>query len=185
MNFIKSLYTIFQKKDIDKKTESEKEIKREKIERCISISKNENAFLSFLKDKNYFFYTQNSEEKCFIMYGQKGNSYIAMGDPIGEKIFFKNCIEEFKKFCKKNKKKCIFYEIDHENIGDYIKNEMIISKIGERGKIYLKDFTLEGSEMRKMRYVYTHLKKEGYIFKIVKKQDLDNILEELESISKE
>ena len=119
------------------------------------------------------------------MYGIKGNSYIAMGDPIGREDLFEKAIEEFIKFCKKDRKKCIFYEVDHENIGAYIKNNMIISKIGERGKVVLKNFTLDGSDMRKLRHLYSHLKKDNYNFKIIPKEKLDTVLVELESISQE
>ncbi|MGL5638808.1 MAG: phosphatidylglycerol lysyltransferase domain-containing protein [Cetobacterium sp.] len=157
----------------------------QKIQYCLSVSKNENGFLALLNDKKFFFYPENSENCCFIMYGEKGNSYIAMGDPIGYEEFFEKAIKEFKEFCKKREKKCIFYEVDHSYIGNYLKNNMIISKIGERGKIILKNFSLEGSDMRKLRYSYNHLAKDNYIFKVITKHNNSHVLETLSNISKE
>ncbi|MGL4253423.1 MAG: phosphatidylglycerol lysyltransferase domain-containing protein [Fusobacteriaceae bacterium] len=187
MNLIKKIFKLMDG-ETDDRDRGELEYRRtlmEKVRNCLSISKNENGFLAFLEDKSFFFYPAGSEERCFIMYGQTGGSYIAMGDPVGDTYYFEKCIEEFKSFCKKERKKCIFYEVDHENIGDYIKNSMTVSKIGERGKILLRDFTLEGSEMRKLRYLYKHLEKVGYNFKIIKKENLDIFMEELKSVSNE
>ncbi|MGL4977681.1 MAG: phosphatidylglycerol lysyltransferase domain-containing protein [Cetobacterium sp.] len=161
------------------------ERKSEMILKCIDLSSNENAFLAFLEDKKYFFYPNEINPECFIMYGVKSSSYIAMGDPIGDEKSFQKCIQSFQNFCKSEKKKCIFYEVDHKNIGDYIKNNMIVSKVGERGKIDLDKFTLSGSNMSKLRYTYTHCKKNNYIFKIIKKEDSDSILNELEEVSNE
>ncbi|MGL5189451.1 MAG: phosphatidylglycerol lysyltransferase domain-containing protein, partial [Cetobacterium sp.] len=70
----------------------------QKIQYCLSVSKNENGFLALLNDKKFFFYPENSENCCFIMYGEKGSSYIAMGDPIGYEEFFEKAIKEFKEF---------------------------------------------------------------------------------------
>ncbi|MGL5357101.1 MAG: phosphatidylglycerol lysyltransferase domain-containing protein [Cetobacterium sp.] len=81
----------------------------QKIQHCLFVSKNESGFLALLNDKKFFFYPENSKNCCFIMYGEKGNSYIAMGDPIGYEEFFEQAVKEFKKFCKNKEKKCIFY----------------------------------------------------------------------------
>lgn len=175
----------FSNKNSNKNEYNLSETEVQKIQYCLSVSKNENGFLALLNDKKFFFYPEDSENCCFIMYGEKGTSYIAMGDPIGYEEFFEKAIHEFKNFCKKNEKKCIFYEVDHPYIGNYLKNNMIISKIGERGKIMLNDFTLEGSDMRKLRYSYTHLKKDNYTFKVISKNNNSSIIQTLSDISKE
>lgn len=129
--------------------------------------------LGFLKDK-YIFYSE--KEDLLIQYEIKDDLIIVLGDPIGDMDNLDKGFVEFIKFADKYGYKTCFYEVGENFLPFYHDYGYHIFKLGETGIVKLDDFDLEGSKARDFRNILKRFAKDGYEFKIVKGQDLDDSL---------
>jgi len=136
--------------------------------------------LSLLGDKMFIF---SSNKKAFIMFGVQGRSWISMGDPVGDPDSVNELIWRFKERCDEYDGIPIFYEIKQSYLDHYIEAGLVFLKIGEEGKVKLSEFSTAGKENQGIRYSMNKLSKEGYNFEIIKKEQFENIFDELENIS--
>lgn len=155
---------------------------KEKVNECIETSSDTTGYLAYLQDKEILF---EPDEESFIMFAKSGNSFVAMGDPIGKKESFGDAIWTFYNYCKKNHMQTVFYEISKENLNYYLDIGLSFLKIGECAKVDLQSFTLEGSEAKKLRYTYNKFTKEGFEFEVIPKEKVPDIIEDLKNISDE
>ena len=140
------------------------------------------GFLALLGDKTLLF---SDSRKTFIMYGIKGRSWIAMGDPIGEEREVPELIWKFTDLAEHFDGWPVFYEVGSENLSWYIDNGLTVLKIGEEGRVNLAEFALTGSKHKSLRYIKNRLSKEGYQFEIVPPTEVAHVLPELKTISDE
>lgn len=163
-----------------------KEIKskeaEEKIKKCLLSAEDPEGNLVFLQDKNVVF---DDDEESFVMYGKSGKSYVAMGDPVGNKEKAAESIWKFYELCRKNSKQAIFYEISKNYLNYYLDVELHFLKIGEEGIIDLKEFTLNIPQRRGIRYTNNKLGKEGIEFEVIPKEKVVEYLPRLKEISDE
>lgn len=152
------------------------------LQTCIKLSNKTDAYLSLLGDKEIIF---DDSKNSFIMFGKSGHSFIAMGDPIGDKKTFGSCIWKFYNHCKENKKETVFYEIGKEYLNYYLDVGLSFLKIGEFAQVHLDTFTLEGNDAKPLRHATNRVEKEGYSFEVIPVEKVPEILDELESISNE
>ena len=138
------------------------------------------GYLALLGDKALLF---SPTEKSFLMYGVKGRSWIAMGDPVGEEQETEELIWEFKNLAERYGGWPVFYEVGHENLYRYIDLGMTVLKIGEDGRVNLAEFTLEGSRHKGLRYIHSRLAREGCRFEIVPPAEVSSIMPDLRAIS--
>lgn len=150
---------------------------QEEIKEIVKFSKFSNSNLAFLDDKYIYF---NEEKTNFIMYGKNHNRIISMGDPVGNEENLKDIIWDFYNITKRSGYNIVFYEINKENLNYYLDVGLKIFKIGEEAIVDLRNFTLEGSSQRKLRYIYNKGIKMGITFEIVK---FENVKDELKEIS--
>lgn len=152
----------------------------EDLRHCISLSSTTDAYLALLGDKEIIF---DDSKNSFIMFGKSGHSFVAMGDPIGDKNTFGSCIWKFYNHCKANKKETVFYEIDKDYLNYYLDVGLSFLKIGEFAQVHLNTFTLEGSNAKALRHAFNRVEKEGYSFEIIPIEEVPAILNILEDIS--
>ncbi|MBU2645264.1 DUF2156 domain-containing protein, partial [bacterium] len=67
--------------------------------------------LALLGDKFIFF---SPNKRAFIMYGISGNSWISMGDPVGDPAEFKELIWQFREMSHEHYDRVVFYEVGTE-----------------------------------------------------------------------
>ncbi len=157
----------------------------EEIEEALAIIKNQTktyAFLALLRDKHLLF---SSNRKAFIMYGVEGRSWIAMGDPIGDKDSWVELAWEFKEACDRSAAWPVFYQIGPENIPLYLDLGLSLLKLGEDASVPLTDFTLEGKSRKGLRYAYNHGVKDGCSLEILPPHQVPAMLPILKAISDE
>jgi phosphatidylglycerol lysyltransferase len=140
------------------------------------------AFLALLGDKSLLF---SDSKKSFLMYGSKGRSWIAMGDPVGEEQETSELIWQFKNLAEGFDGWPVFYEVGPENLSRFIDLGMTVLKIGEEGRVNLAEFSLTGSSHKGLRYIHNRLSKEGYEFDVIPPGEVPLILSELKIISDE
>jgi len=152
----------------------------EKILPVVRASNATYANLALLGDKSFLF---NQKGDSFIMYGIEGKSWIAMGDPIGPKKEWPDLIWRFREDCDRYDGWPVFYEVRTENLYLYLDIGLSILKLGEEGRVALKDFSLEGGANKNLRNTCNKLEKEGYVFQIIPQEDVHPYLNEFREIS--
>ena len=140
------------------------------------------AYLALLGDKNLLF---SSSKNSFLMYGIKGRSWIAMGDPVGAEQETEELIWQFKNLAENFDGWPVFYEVGPENLSRYIDLGMTVLKIGEEGRVNLAEFSLAGSSHKSIRYIHRRLGNEGYTFEVIPPEGVAPILPELRNVSDE
>jgi phosphatidylglycerol lysyltransferase len=152
----------------------------EKILPIVRSSGTTYAYLALLGDKSFLF---NQKGNSFIMYGVEGRSWIAMGDPVGPKEEWPELIWRFREICDRYNGWCVFYEVRSENLYLYLDVGLSIIKLGEEGRVILKDFSLEGGSNKNLRYRMHKLEKDGYVFQIIPQEEIHSFLDEFKNIS--
>lgn len=148
-----------------------------------SVVKNaENAMseLAYLDDKSFLF---SKSKKSFIMYGVHGRSWIALGDPAGEKSENRELAWMFRELCNLHDGWTVFYGVDAENIPLYLDLGLTLLKVGEEAAVPLETFSLEGSARRGLRYTHNKLEKAGCVFELIPREQVPPLLPELKVIS--
>jgi phosphatidylglycerol lysyltransferase len=152
----------------------------EKARSIISGSRDTSAWLALLGDKSIVF---SESGNAFIMYGIEGRSWVAMGDPAGNKDETVELIWHFREMCEKSGAWTVFYEVKEENLPYYLDTGLAIIKIGEEGRTLLSAFSLEGSAHKQLRHVISKLDREGSSFDILQVEDIPSVLPEFRTIS--
>ncbi|HOV14007.1 MAG TPA: bifunctional lysylphosphatidylglycerol flippase/synthetase MprF, partial [Spirochaetota bacterium] len=136
--------------------------------------------LALLGDKMLMF---NEKASSFLMYGISGNTWISMGDPIGDRKSLTDLIWQFKETAYKNGGLPVFYEIGKDNIAAYIELGFTLFKYGEEALVDLESFSLDGKKNYQFRYSLNKLNKEGYKFEIIGKNEFAKYFEKIKFIS--
>ncbi|MBN2332770.1 MAG: bifunctional lysylphosphatidylglycerol flippase/synthetase MprF [Deltaproteobacteria bacterium] len=138
------------------------------------------ANLALLGDKRLLF---DHSGTGFIMYGIKGRSWIAMGDPVGAEPAAAELVWSFRELAERHGGWPVFYEVGSGTLHRYLDLGLTLFKIGEEAKVPLAEFSLEGSHRSELRYIQRRLQKEGYSFAVIDSSEVDALLPELGRIS--
>ncbi len=138
------------------------------------------AYLAFLGDKSLMF---SDDNKAFIMYAIQGHSWVAMGDPIGDSAAWDALVWKYCQEADKYGAWPVFYEASHKNLPIYLDLGFSIHKIGEKAKVYLPDFTLEGKARSNLRTTMHKMQRLNAHFEIVEPQGVAAILDEMKVVS--
>jgi len=138
------------------------------------------ANLAFLGDKALHF---SESGDAFIMYGIKGRSWVAMGDPVGPASEYVELIWEFREMSDQFGGLPVFYEVGTDNLNLYLDLGLSLMKLGEEGLVPLESFSLEGAERKNFRYTLNKLEKEGCSFELLEGESVISALPRLREIS--
>lgn len=152
----------------------------DKVNKIVQNSGESYANLAFLGDKSFLF---SQKGNAFIMYGIEGRSWIGMGDPVGEEAEWAELLWDFRELCDRYDGRTVFYEVGPEKLFLYLDLGLTMLKLGEEGRIFLDEFTLEGSSRKRLRYISRKLEKQGCSFELVEKEAVPPLLTEFKNIS--
>ena len=138
------------------------------------------ANLAFLGDKQFFV---SANRQAFIMYGVAGQTWVAMGDPVGPVDQWPGLLWEFQKVAHDHGDRSIFYQIGHKHLHLYLDMGLTLLKLGEEARVPLATFSLDGSSRKKLRYIHRKLSKKGCRFEIVTSASLMPLMDTLKTIS--
>lgn len=173
-----SLKTLFKPKPPKFTFPSEEELT--KAQTIIGRSSSTASLLALLGDKYLLF---NDEGTAFLMFRILGNSWIALGDPVGEESTKKDLIWKFRLLCDTHDGWCVFYEVDGEHLSYYVDCALALLKLGEEAIVDLPAFSLEGSSMKAFRSTLRKLEKEGYTCTIHPTEKTPELLPQLKVVS--
>ncbi|MDH4238059.1 MAG: bifunctional lysylphosphatidylglycerol flippase/synthetase MprF [Phycisphaerae bacterium] len=138
------------------------------------------ACLALLGDKSFLL---SEGRSCFIMYGIEGRSWISMGDPVGSKQEWESLLWRYRELCDRHDGWPVFYQIESDNLDLYLDLGMTFLKLGEEGRVHLKDFSLEGSSRKGLRHAYNKIARENCSFSVVPCEQISDVLDQLKHIS--
>jgi phosphatidylglycerol lysyltransferase len=141
---------------------------------------NHTSHLSFLKDKLFYW---SQQKQVLIIYQKAGNTFVVLGDPIGEESLILGAIQEFHKYCQKLDIKPVFYQVSLRYMMAYRQLGYRALKIGEEAKIYLPDFSMSGNSRKRLRTCKNKFEREGYQFSVLFPPHSKELLEEIKDIS--
>jgi phosphatidylglycerol lysyltransferase len=138
------------------------------------------ANLALLGDKSFLL---SKKGDAFLMYAISGRSWVVMGDPIGPMDEWPELIWQFRELCARYDGWPVFYEIGIKNLPIYLDLNLTLAKIGEEGRVELKNFSLEGNTRKGLRHIFNKFEKEGFIFEVVPMEIVPSRIAEMKEIS--
>ncbi|WP_436950582.1 bifunctional lysylphosphatidylglycerol flippase/synthetase MprF [Staphylococcus xylosus] len=159
---------------------------RDNIATCESIIDKYNGnYLSHLMysgDKKFFI---NDNKDAFVMYRYHNNTYIILGDPIGNSESFYSLLEAFYKEAEYLGYDIIFYQVTDKYMSLYHSFGNQFFKLGEEAVINLTSFTTSGKKKRGLRATLNKLDDLGYSFEVLEPPFSQQMITDLKAISDE
>ena len=152
----------------------------ERAAALIAASDDTTSNLALLGDKNLLF---DRDRAAFIMYQASGNSWVAMGDPVGPPERYEALAWEFLEKCDSMAVSPVFYQVKPANLPLYIDLGLHLSKLGEEARVALANFSLEGAGRADLRQAHRRAARDGAEFELVERASLGAILGQLRTVS--
>lgn len=146
----------------------------------VAASPRASANLALLGDKSFLF---SPSGRSMVMYAVSGRSWIAMGDPIGPAEELPELVWSFHTLADRHGGWTAFYEVGRDNLTLFLELGLTVLRIGEQGSVSLSDFSLDGHEHKKLRYVRNKLEREGCEFEVAEEDAVPALLPRLREIS--
>ncbi len=153
---------------------------REKVKEIVRASPDASANLGFIGKKSFLFAESG---KAFIMYRMYGNSFIAMGDPVGQPRDRQELAWRFRELADRRGASTVFYQVRAHNLPIYLDLGLSMMKLGEEARVRLHDFSLDSSSRAELRGVVASVASTGCTFEIVGDADVPALLPRLRAIS--
>jgi phosphatidylglycerol lysyltransferase len=152
----------------------------ERVALLIENGEDTTANLALLGDKNLLF---NKDRTACIMFQSSGNSWVAMGDPIGPPALGESLAWEFLEDCDGMAVSPVFYQVTPQRLPLYVDLGLNLSKLGEEARVPLDDFSLSGAARAELRHAHRRALREGATFELVARNSVGPILQELRAVS--
>lgn len=136
--------------------------------------------VALLGDKQFMVSTSG---KAFLMYAVSGNSWITMGDPVGDPRSGQALIWRFVEEADRAGSRAVFYAVQPEFLPSYIDLNFALLKIGEVARVSLTDFSLAGKVRQPLRYAESKATRDGIAFSVIPKAEVPSILPQLRAVS--
>ncbi len=153
------------------------------LDRAAEIAHHHNqpaAFLALSGDK---WIHMSDARDAFIMYGRRGASWVALGDPIGNPDSFAGLAWDFVEEALKANCRPVFYEVGEANLPLWIEMGLSLHKVGEEAIIDLSEFSLSGAKFKTMRAAFNKKAREGYDITLEQAPHSPGLIAELEQVS--
>jgi phosphatidylglycerol lysyltransferase len=137
-------------------------------------------FLAYLRDKAILF---NEHRTAFVMYGVKGRTWVALGDPVGPESQLGELVRAFLERCDDFGGVPVFYEVGKVHLHLYADFGLTFLKLGEEARVDLTAFTLDGSHASRHRQSIRRLEKDGGSFRVIEAADVPAVIGQLRAVS--
>ena len=144
------------------------------------MSEDPQAWLSQTGDKRVLF---SETGNAFIMYAVRGGSWIALGDPVGDRAEFEALVWSFADQAARSNARPVFYEVSARNLGLWVELGLTLHKVGEEAVVQLPEFSLAGGRFKTMRAAMNKRQRDGYEFTMLTSPNTPELIAELRAIS--
>jgi phosphatidylglycerol lysyltransferase len=155
-------------------------VEHDNVQRVIADARYASANIALLGDKRFLW---SDDKRAFIMYQIKGDSWIAMGDPVGPQELHEELAWTFRELVESYNGRVVFYQVSDKSLGLYVDLGLTLAKLGEDARVSLEGFSLEGSARAVVRQARNRGLKHGARFEVIPRADVPSIMEELRAIS--
>lgn len=139
------------------------------------------AELAFTGDKRFLF---SQSGNGFVMYGVRGSTWVAMGDPIANNSAdLIDLVWRFKESADEQKGAPVFYQITADHLPIYLDAGFSLIKLGEEAWVNLETFTLDGKAGKRLRQTKTRAEKANIEFEILPAAIVSKFLPALKRVS--
>ena len=146
----------------------------------VAQSPSTQANLALLGDKHFMI---NDIGQTFIMYSLVGQTWVAMGDPVGPVAQWPELLWQFRQAADSYGHRAVFYEVGHEHLHFYLDMGLTLLKLGEEARVPLNGFSLEGGHRKNLRYSHRKLVKQEGTFEVIPPTAVSAHMETLKTIS--
>lgn len=148
--------------------------------RIVADAQDTDASLALMGDKHLLF---SEDGEAFIMYAVQGESWIAMGDPVGPVASSAALMWRFREMADRHGGRVVFYQVSATKLHLYLDLGLSAMKLGEEGLVALQGFSLDGPARRDLRQSHRRAERIGLRFEWVEADALRPLLPELKRIS--
>ncbi|WP_137132562.1 bifunctional lysylphosphatidylglycerol flippase/synthetase MprF [Rhizobium sp. FY34] len=141
---------------------------------------NADANLVRMGDKRVMF---SDSGRSFIMYGIQGRSWIALGDPVGDREETAEMVWRFVERARGAGGRAVFYQVSPALLSFCADAGLRAFKLGEMALVDLTGFELAGSRLAGLRQALNKGRREGMEFAILQPAEVTQALAELKAIS--
>ena len=153
----------------------------ERAARLVAASPNAEAALALVGDKRLLF---DEQDRAFLMYQVRGQSWIAMGDPVGDSEAGEALVWRFRELADQHGARPVFYQVAAASIGRYLDLGLGAIKIGEEALVPLAGFSLQGSARADLRHAHRRGQRDGLTLEVVPTlRDQPALMAELAQVS--
>ncbi|MFC0408016.1 bifunctional lysylphosphatidylglycerol flippase/synthetase MprF [Roseomonas elaeocarpi] len=125
----------------------------------------------------------SARQDAFVMYGQRGRSWIALFDPIGPRAQWSDLVWRFVELADAQGGRAAFYQVRADSLPFYLDAGFRPVKLGEAARVPLAQFDLKGRSRSNLRNAVNRAEREGMVFTVVPAADVPSILPELRQVS--
>ncbi len=138
------------------------------------------AYLAMMGDKQLLF---SDSGEAFIMYGQRGRSWISLFDPIGAPREWPELVWRFIELAHAHGGRPAFYQVRPQALPLYLDAGMRVYKLGEEAHVPLAQFSLKGPHRANLRHGVNKAEKEGLVFDVIPREQVPALLPALRAVS--
>ena len=150
--------------------------------RIIAAQANPDVALALTGDKSLLF---SDDGRGFVMFGVHGRSWIALGGPVGPPGTGPELGWAFCDAARRAGARPVFYEVGEADLPLMLDLGLSLHKLGERGVVDLRAFSLEGAAHKKLRAAHAKAGRDGLTLEIVQPPHAPSLMAELRHISDE
>ncbi|MGH8581147.1 MAG: phosphatidylglycerol lysyltransferase domain-containing protein [Gammaproteobacteria bacterium] len=121
----------------------------DKAEAIVRVQDDVDGNLALMGDKHLLFADTGD---AFIMYGIRGTSWIALGDPIGPAPVADELAWRFRELADREGGRIAFYQTSAETLPLYLDMGLVPLKFGEEALVPLETFSLQGAKRKGLRH---------------------------------
>ncbi len=152
----------------------------ELVQQVLHGTRESTTNVALLGDKRFLW---AEDHQAFIMYQISGDSWIAMGDPVGPDNYREELAWAFRELVDQHDGRVVFYEVSDRSLALYVDLGLALAKLGENARVPLLDFSLQGSKQAELRHTLNRAKKVGASFEIVPQTAVRSIVQDLRRVS--
>ncbi|SER21298.1 phosphatidylglycerol lysyltransferase [Solimonas aquatica] len=155
----------------------------EELQRALGVIRKQNradALLAMTADKGLMF---SASGNSFLMYGKRGRSWVALGDPVGPAKEWPELVWRFIEMATAHGDRPVFYQVRPQSLPMYLDAGLRMLKLGEHADVALPEFTLKGSARANLRHGASRGEREGLSFEWAEGEAITPLLPELRAIS--
>ena len=153
------------------------------LERATDIVRRQpsaDAGIALTGDKHFMFSDSGSS---FIMFGQRGRSWISLFDPTGSESEWPELVWRFLEKARERGGRASFYQVRPQTLPMYLDAGLRVYKLGEYACVPLADFSLKGKARSALRAALNRGEREGMSLEVLPAGVSMDTVAELRAIS--